>query len=208
MPEFAELLGGYRRFRRNDYHRQRERWADLASGQNPPVMIISCCDSRVDPATVFDTNPGQAFVLRNVANLVPPYDTSGGLHGVSSAIEFAVVDLGVKHIVVMGHGACGGIKAALESSHDHPTIEHRFIDHWIALMDEPKARVLADETIADKQTGLELEAVRHSLANLRTFPFIADREAAGDLKLHGCHFAIGEGRLFVLDEKSDQFVPE
>ncbi|WP_260484114.1 carbonic anhydrase [Sphingomicrobium flavum] len=207
MPEFIELLDGYHRFRRNEYYRHRGRWSELQEGQHPPIMIISCCDSRVDPATVFDTVPGQAFVLRNVANLVPPYDTSGGLHGVSSAIEFGVTGLEVKHIVVMGHGACGGIKAALAGG-DQGLPGPSFLDAWIALVDEPRDRVLADDSIIDKQTGLELEAIRQSLANLRSFPFIAQREAAGQLKLHGCHFAIGEGQLYVLDEESDAFLAE
>ena len=179
--------------------------SDLAEGQEPPVMIVACCDSRVDPATIFDTQPGQAFVLRNVANLVPPYEKGGGLHGASAAIEFAVTGLGVRHVVVMGHGACGGIKAAL-AGHDHDGPQN-FVDSWISILDEPRAEILADPLIEDKQHALELAAVRKSLANLRTFPFIAEREAAAELSLHGCHFAISEGRLFVLDEAEDVFRP-
>jgi len=114
MPEFKSLLEGYQRFRSDAYRHQKARYDALASeGQSPPVMIISCCDSRVDPATIFDTVPGQVFALRNVANLVPPFETGGGLHGASAAIEFGVLGLEVKHIVVLGHGQCGGIKAAL-----------------------------------------------------------------------------------------------
>lgn len=204
MPEFAELLKGYRRFRSTDYAVERQRWEELATGQTPPVMIVACCDSRVDPATVFDTSPGQAFVLRNVANLVPPYEPGGGLHGVSSAIEFGVLGLAVKHIVVMGHGACGGIHAALHPD-DVALPEHSFVRDWIGLIDAARDRVLADDGSTDKQTALELEAVRQSLANLRSFPYIAEREDAGNLKLHGCHFTIGEGRLRVLDEASGAF---
>ncbi|MCY7397676.1 MAG: carbonic anhydrase [Sphingomonas bacterium] len=205
MPEFRQLLDGYARFRSAHYAAERARWAALAEGQEPPVMIIACCDSRVDPATIFDTRPGQAFVLRNVANLVPPYEIGGGRHGASAAIEFGVTGLGVRHVVVMGHGACGGIKAALAGP-DHVS-GHNFIDGWISILDEPRARVLADSSIDDKQHALELEAIRQSLANLRTFPFIADREAAGKLSLHGCHFAIAEGQLFVLDQAEDSFRP-
>ncbi len=205
MPEFRKLLDGYHRFLDLEYRRERERWDALADGQEPPVMIIACCDSRVDPATIFATSPGQAFVLRNVANLVPPFDTTGGLHGASAAIEFGVTGLHVRHIVVMGHGACGGIKAALagpDRANPHP-----FVDEWISILERPRNQILADGSIKDKQTGLELEAIRLSLANLRTFPFVAEREAAGTITLHGCHFAIAEGRLFVLDEAEDVFRP-
>lgn len=205
MPEFRKLIEGYRHFLDDEYHRERERWESLAEGQEPPVMIIACCDSRVDPATIFDTRPGQAFVLRNVANLVPPYETGGGLHGASAAIEFGVTGLGVRHVVVMGHGACGGIKAALAGPHSGHG--HSFVDSWISILERPRERVLADESIDDKQTALELEAIRESLANLRSFPFVADREQAGTLTLHGCHFSISEGRLFVLDEAENTFRP-
>lgn len=205
MPEFRKLLEGYLHFCEHEYRHERARWDMLAEGQEPPVMIIACCDSRVDPATIFDTQPGQAFVLRNVANLVPPFETGGGLHGASAAIEFGVIGLGVRHIVVMGHGACGGIKAALAGQ--APGRERSFIDDWIAILDAPRERVLADATLEDKQTALELEAVRTSLANLRSFPFVAQREAAAEISLHGCHFSIAEGRLFVLDEADDCFRP-
>ncbi len=207
MPEFRELLDGYHRFRRSDYYRHRGRWADLAEGQHPPIMVIACCDSRVDPATVFDLTPGQAFVLRNVANLVPPHAEGEDRASVSSAIEFAVEHLEVRHIVVMGHGACGGIKAALAGG-DLGVPGPSFIDHWIELLEEPRRRVLAREDVEDLQTELEWEAVRHSLGNLRTFPFVAEREAAGRLKLHGVHFAIGTGRLLVLDEESGLFMDD
>ena len=191
MPEFRALLSGYHRFRSGSYREQRRRWESLATGQEPPVMIIGCCDSRVDPATIFDTEPGQAFILRNVANLVPPYEQGGGLHGVSAALEFGVTKLHVRHIVVMGHGACGGITAAL-GGHGDP--DRTFIDKWIGLLDP-----------ADPQRALELEGVKTSLANLRSFPSVAEREQAGELKLHGCHFAIAEGRLWELDEASGEF---
>ena len=205
MPEFRKLIEGYNRFRSTQYHNERARWEALAEGQEPPVMIIACCDSRVDPATIFDTRPGQAFVLRNVANLVPPYEVGGGLHGASAAIEFGVTGLGVRHVVVMGHGACGGIKAALAGRSQAGG--HSFVDGWISILDDQREAVLADESIDDKQRALELAAVRQSLTNLRSFPFVADRIRSGQLSLHGCHFAIAEGRLFVLDEAEDTFRP-
>ncbi|HVF83360.1 MAG TPA: carbonic anhydrase [Sphingomicrobium sp.] len=199
MSEYLALLRGYGRFRSDRYESERRRWASLAEGQSPPVMIIGCCDSRVDPATIFDTEPGQAFILRNVANLVPPYEQGGGLHGVSAALEFAVTKLEVRHIVVVGHGACGGVAAAL-GGHGDP--DRSFIDGWIALLDTAVERVRDAE---NPQRALELEGVRTSLANLRTFPFVTERETAGDLQLHGCYFAIADGRLWELDESAGTF---
>ena len=203
MTGFTELLAGYRRFRSDHYPAERRRWEELAAGQQPPVMIIGCCDSRVDPATIFDTRPGQVFILRNVANLVPPYETGGGLHGVSAALEFAVTVLGVQHIVVMGHGACGGVTASLNGM-DQPSASQTFIDHWIALLNDARERVTSAGA-EDPQLALELEGVKTSIANLRTFPFVREREDQGRLQLHGCHFAIAEGRLFELDEPSGEF---
>ncbi len=205
MPEFRSLLAGYRRFRSDTYAVQRRRWESLAAGQEPPVMVIGCCDSRVDPATIFDTEPGQAFILRNVANLVPPYEEGGGRHGASAAIEFAVLGLEVRHIVVLGHGACGGVAAAL-SGGDLGAPGESFIDKWVSILGEARERVLASGC-EDCQHALELETIRVSLANLRTFPWLKEREDAGLLKLHGAYFAIAEGVLHVLDEASGTFAP-
>jgi carbonic anhydrase len=204
MPEFAALVEGYRRFRREGYVEQKARFDHLASeGQAPPIMIISCCDSRVDPATIFDTLPGQVFALRNVANLVPPYETGGGLHGVSAAIEFGVLGLGVKHIVVLGHAQCGGIKAALEGG-DLGLPGRSFVDDWVDIIRDARDEVVA-KALADPQRALELGSIRVSLKNLRSFPFIAEREQSGGLKLHGAYFGISDGDLQVLDEVSGQY---
>jgi carbonic anhydrase len=204
LPEFAALVEGYHRFRADAYRHQKARYDALASeGQAPPVMIISCCDSRVDPATVFDTVPGQVFALRNVANLVPPFEQGGGLHGVSAAIEFGVLGLEVRHIVVLGHAQCGGIKASLSGS-DLGEPGASFVDKWMGLISEARDRVLAHDH-EDAQHALELEAVKVSLANLRSFPYIAQREREGRLKLHGAYFGIAEGQLHVLDEATGQF---
>ena len=204
MPEFNTLVAGYQRFRSESYLKQKSRYDELANeGQAPPVMIISCCDSRVDPATVFDTVPGQVFSLRNVANLVPPFELGGGLHGVSAAIEFGVLGLEVRHIVVLGHAQCGGIKASLSGS-DLVKNGPSFVDKWMGLISEARDKILTAQS-QDPQHDLELETVKVSLANLRSFPFIAEREKTGALKLHGAYFGIAEGRLHILDETTGQF---
>ena len=205
MPEFRQLLEGYRRFREGEYYSHRQRWEELANGQEPPIMLIGCCDSRVEPSRIFDTSPGQMFVVRNVANIVPPYEDADGLHGVSAAIEFAVLSLKVKHIVIMGHGACGGIKAALEGG-GQGARGPSFIDSWIAVLDEARDRVLNSDA-EDPQLALEFEGIRTGLKNLRTFPWIATREKNGRLQLHGAHFSIAEGRLYLLDEAEGAFHP-
>jgi carbonic anhydrase len=204
VPEFATLVDGYRRFRSDGYVQQKARFDQLASdGQAPPIMIISCCDSRVDPATIFDTVPGQVFALRNVANLVPPYETGGGLHGVSAAIEFGVLGLGVKHIVVLGHAQCGGIKAALAGG-GAVQPERSFVGDWVAIISQARDAIRAS-CADDPQHALELESIKVSLKNLRSFPFISSREHKGALKLHGAYFGIADGDLHVLDEECGEF---
>jgi carbonic anhydrase len=205
MPEFAHLISGYHRFRDNAYRDQKERWDSLAQeGQAPPVMVIACCDSRVDPATVFDTMPGQVFSLRNVANLVPPYELGGGRHGASAAIEFGVLGLKVRHIVVLGHAQCGGIHAALEGYGKPDNDQHSFIGDWMDIIADACADVIASAP-EHPQRALEWQAIKVSLTNLRSFPFIAEREASGTLKLHGAYFGIADGVLHVLNEASGQF---
>ncbi len=205
MTDFADFLDGYRRFRTSDWSRQRERWSELAEGQSPKLLVIACSDSRVDPAQIFDTSPGEMFVVRNVANLVPPFELGGGRHGVSAALEFAVTQLEVPEIVVMGHGQCGGISASLSRQFEGKRPgEGGFIAHWVDLLDEARDRVVAEHG-HDPHRALEYEAVKVSLANLRSFPCIAEREQAGLLKLHGAHFAIADGILRLLDEPSGEF---
>jgi carbonic anhydrase len=206
MTDFAALIDGYHRFRGDGWAKQRQRWAELSHGQSPKVMVIACSDSRVDPATVFDTNPGEMFVARNVANLVPPFETDGGRHGVSAALEFAVTQLEVPEIVVLGHGGCGGIAAALTKRFEGCAPgEGGFIAHWIDLLDDARDQVLATHG-PDATDVLEREGIKVSLANLRTFPCIRDREAAGTLTLHGALFAIDDGVLHVLDEETGVFL--
>ncbi|MFW2830191.1 carbonic anhydrase [Sphingomonas sp. ID0503] len=209
MADFNDLLNGYRRFRTGGWQAQRARWAELAQGQSPKVMVIACSDSRVDPSQIFDTSPGEMFVVRNVANLVPPFEVGGGRHGVSAALEFAVTQLEVSEVVVMGHGACGGCKAALSRQFaDAQPGDGGFIAHWIDLLDEARDRIKAEHGDGPEAVhAMELEAVKVSLANLRTFPFVAKREAAGTLKLRGAYFAIADGLLHLLDEDSGSFSP-
>lgn len=190
---------------------QRARYDALADGQHPGVMIIACSDSRVDPTRVFDTEPGQAFVLRNVANLVPPYDPDGHLHGVSAAIEFAVTQLKVHHIVVFGHGRCGGVKASLEGTFDGADAgEGGFIAQWVNMIAPARDRIRKAAELSpdlDLVHALELEAIRLSLANLRTFPFVQEAVDNQGLQLQGAHFDIADGRLLILDHDRSKFAP-
>jgi carbonic anhydrase len=207
VPEFTELLNGYHRFRSGSYIEQKSRYDLLSSeGQAPPVMIVSCCDSRVDPATIFDTVPGQVFALRNVANLVPPYQPDNNLHGASAAIEFGVTGLNVSHIIVLGHGQCGGIRAALEAA-ENSSDEGGFVGNWMSIIDDARNYVLKQND-PNPQLLLEMEAIKISMANLRSFPYVRDRELNGTLKLHGAFFAIADGVLHILDETSGKFEPQ
>lgn len=202
MTVFSDLVAGYSRFREHGWAEERERWAELAEKQSPKVMVIACSDSRTDPATVFDTSPGEIFVVRNVANLVPPFELGGGRHGVSAALEFAVTQLKVPEIVVMGHGMCGGVHASLTRRfQDARPGEGGFIAHWIELLDEARDRIVDEHGTGDEgMRALELETVRVSIANLRTFPCVRREEGAGRLSLHGAWFSIREGILWVMGE--------
>jgi carbonic anhydrase len=210
MQALEPLIAGYRRFREGDWAAQRERWIELAEGQSPKVMIIACSDSRVDPSQIFDVRPGEVFVVRNVAALSPPYETSRGYHGVSAALEFAVTQLGVGELLVMGHGLCGGCAAALtgQFAETEPGEGH-FIGDWVRMLDGAREKVRSRHDELDREAFLDMEreAVKVSLANLRTFPWIADRERDGSLALHGAHFSIAEGVLYMLDEAEDAFRP-
>lgn len=210
MEYLTELIDGYRRFRDSEWASERERWSELAEGQSPKVMVIACSDSRVDPAQIFDVKPGEIFVVRNVAALAPPYETSRGFHGVSAALEFAVAQLGVGEILVMGHGLCGGCAAALTGQfEDTPPGEGHFIADWVRMLNRARDSIRRDHPELGDQAFLAMEraAVTVSLANLRTFPWIAEREAGGALRLHGAHFSIEEGLLYVLDEAEGNFRP-
>lgn len=205
---FDRLLSGYRRFRAAGWDLNRKRWEQLRDGQTPETMIIACSDSRVDPSQIFDVDPGEIFVVRNVAALVPPYETSPGHHGVSAALEFAVQFLRVKEVLVMGHGRCGGCKAALtQEMHGQEMGSGGFVANWISMLDKVREPIARQFGIDGRPAEQEMEraAVKVSLANLRTFPCIREKEARGTLKLRGALFAISDGVLHVLDEQSGQF---
>ena len=208
--ELAGLIEGYRRFRETGWAERRERWAALRQGQEPRVMVIACADSRVDPAHIFDVRPGEIFVVRNIAALVPPFETTPGHHGVSAALEFAVQVLKVREIVILGHGMCGGCKAALSQSlQGTEPGKGGFIADWIDLLDEAREEVVAQHGTEGREAerAMEEAGVKVSLQNLRTFPCVKELESQGRLKLRGAFFAISDGVLHLLDEESGTFSP-
>jgi len=187
-----DLIAGYRRFRAGTWREERNRFEELSRfGQNPRALVIACSDSRTDPQMVFNAAPGELFVIRNVANLVPPYGPDDQPHGVSSAIEFAVRTLRVRAIVVMGHAMCGGIKALLEGT---PPELPDFVGQWVRIAEPARQRAM--QMPADQRHDFcEHEAVRLSLANLMTFPWIKSAVEAGQTTVHGCFFGIRSGVL-------------
>lgn len=209
MTDFSGLIEGYRRFKSTGWQQQRQRWSELAEAQSPKLMVIACSDSRVDPTIIFDTSPGEIFMVRNVANMVPPFETAPGHHGVSAALEFAVTQLEIPEIVVLGHQSCGGCAAALSQRFENKRLgEGGFIADWMSLLDEARERVVAEHgTGPEAVRALELEAVKVSITNLRTFPCIPVREQAGRLRIHGAYFGVADGVLHVLDEANGNFHP-
>lgn len=209
-PELGRLIAGYRRFRENGWTSNRERWSSLSEGQAPQIMVIACSDSRVDPSQIFDVDPGEIFVVRNVAAMVPPFETTPGYHGVSAALEFAVQFLKVKEIVVLGHGMCGGCRAALtQEMRGFEPGQGGFVADWIALLDDAREEVARTHGTHGRpaERAMEQAGVKVSLDNLRTFPCIRSKERSGELKLSGAFFAISDGVLHLLDEAGGQFQP-
>lgn len=200
------LTEGHFRFRRDVHAKNRGRYLQLAElGQTPTAMVIACCDARVDVSMVFDAEPGALFIVRNVANLVPPYEPAGKYHGTSAAIEFAVQGLKVPNLIVLGHSQCGGVDAYRQKVRDNVT-RQGFIGAWLTLLDNLEP-VESDIFAHGDETAFELAAIRSSLVNLRTFPFIRKREEDGLLALHGLHFDIGTGELLSLDQATGRFEP-
>ncbi len=207
-----QLVRGYESFLGGRFETEQGRFRKLAErGQKPKVMLIGCADSRVSPEVIFDASPGEIFVVRNVANLIPPYAPNDDLHGTSAALEFGVVALAVEHIVVMGHAHCGGVKAFAQSmaDPDHaPLSPGDFIGKWVTLIEPAAARLgPPTEALDDYVERLARESVIQGLANLRSFPYIAARELEGKLKLHGAYFGIVDGVLLALDEATGTFAP-
>jgi carbonic anhydrase len=187
-----ELIAGYHRFRATQWPQERTRFEALAAeGQRPHTMVVGCSDSRVDPQMIFDARPGELFVVRNVANLVPPYAPDAAYHGTSAALEFAVRALGVRRLVVLGHGLCGGVLALLEGP---PAMVGDFVPQWMAIAATARAEALQAPPEA-RQEACEQAVVRHSIANLLTFPWIRDGAESGSLSMQGCHFDVRTGVL-------------
>ena len=185
------LLDGYKRFRSGRYKQDADKYAALGQGQSPKSMIIACADSRVDPTTIFDAGPGDLFIVRNVANIVPPcLPLESSLQGMSSALQFAVESLKVEDIIVLGHSGCGGVAAALSSAEGQPIGD--YVAQWVKLL-SPAIDTLPSE--ADKQTALEKAGVKMSLQNLESFPFVTTAIKKRNLRLHGAWFCIPSGKL-------------
>ncbi len=208
MKDFPDyLLNGYRNFMSGRYAGERDRYRVLAdTGQRPQTLFIACCDSRSAPETIFDCGPGELFVVRNVANMVPPFEPDGQYHATSAAIEYAVQVLKVKDIVVMGHGRCGGIQAALDPNFESLS-PGDFIGKWMNLVKSAAEQIQSNDvmTSGERQTALERVSIRNSIHNLRGFPFVKAQETAGKVKLHGAWFDISTGELWVMDSKTGDF---
>ena len=202
MSALDELLSGFRDFRTRYFEEQPEVYAKLvARGQQPEVLLIGCSDSRADPAILLSAEPGELFIVRNVANLVPPYQPDSHYHGTSAALEFAVRDLGVRHVLVLGHSGCGGIQALLNPA---AVLENReFIAQWVSIADQ----IRKDAGLVDPANprAAEQAAIRVSLANLMSFPWIDERVKSGKLSLHGWWFDLEEGALWGVDEPEAAF---
>ena len=203
FPE--RLEAGYRAFLGDRFVRERSRYETLARGQRPEVMLIGCCDSRVSPEVIFDASPGEIFVVRNVANLVPPFEEGGLYHGTSAALEFAVQALRVKHIVVLGHARCGGIHAY--ANHSAPLSSGDFIGRWMSMIAPAAERVRSRGTSEEQLRELELATIELSLENLMTFPCVRILAERGSLQLHGAYFGVADGVLLVRDPITRTFAP-
>jgi carbonic anhydrase len=205
MHWIRRFAQGYRGFRQNYFEENRQLFQQLSDGQAPKVMLVGCCDSRVEPALILDAGPGDLFIVRNIANLIPPYEPDMHHHGTSAALEFAVKNLGVSHIVVMGHAECGGIRAALAGEVGGET---QFIGTWVSMISPIRDAVLkeaGDRPQAEQQRLLEQRSIVRSLQNLDSFPFVVERVQSGDLFVHGWYFDIHSGDLLAYDPATGAF---
>lgn len=208
MPFPTQLIDGYRAFLVSRLRHEQDRYRALSErGQSPQVMVIGCCDSRVSPEAIFDAGPGELFVVRNVANIIPPYAPDGQAHGVSAALEFGIAALKIKHIVVLGHAQCGGVKAYTEET--QPLTPGDFIGQWMALMAPAAEKTGPRGTLSpsDYLTRLEQANVVNSLDNLMTFPRLRKVIERGEVAVHGAYFGVATGQLSVRDETSGEFLP-
>lgn len=205
MKELDKLIAGFRQFRKRYYEDEPELYQQLVyKGQSPKALVIACCDSRVHPAQVMDTDPGDIFVVRNVANIVPPCQEDGKSHGTSAAIEFAVKLLGVKHIIIFGHGQCGGVRSLMEGKHQGH--KHGFIDSWMDIVAPAREKVLKEHrnaTFDDQCKACEQAVIEISVNNLMTFPWISDMVSKNNLFVHGWYFDIEQGELYARTANGD-----
>ncbi len=207
MPATDKLVQGYRRFRNSYYQENRERLIKLAEeGQSPKIALVSCCDSRVEPSIIMDCDPGDLFVVRNVANLVPPCESDHSLHGTSAALEFAVTGLEVDSIIVLGHAQCGGIKSLMDRTElSNP---ESFIDMWMNQLEPVRDKIIQsspDSTPMQRYRACELAGIVKSLEHLMTFPWIRSRVENGELMLHGWYYDLNSAELFALQTDSQEF---
>ena len=197
------LIDGYRAFKTGRWPQERAHYEELARrGQSPEYLVIACSDSRADPATIFSAAPGELFVVRNVAGIVPPFESDSGHRGTSAALAFAVVQLQVREILVLGHAQCGGIAAAIDGS---LVADVPFIGNWIELLAPALAHSAHIQDHAARHAAMERDCIRLSLTNLLTFPFVSERVKSGRLKLNGARFGIADGKLELLDQATDTF---
>ncbi|MFO1129535.1 MAG: carbonic anhydrase [Rhodospirillales bacterium] len=205
----SKLTMGFLNFQREIFPAKREFFEELALKQRPKILMVACSDSRVDPALLANADPGDIFMIRNVANLVPPFAQDESKHGTSAALEFGVKSLEVEHIVVMGHVRCGGIEALLTAD---PVLDrkHPFIFNWLQIADEGRRRTLIKArhlSLPEQRRCLEEETIKTSLANLLTFPWIEERVRDGRIRLHGWHFDLHSGGIRVYVPEQDAFAP-
>lgn len=206
-----QLIAGFQRFRERHFAQDDALYQQLAAeGQTPSILVVACCDARVDPALVLDCAPGDLFVIRNVANLVPPSGDRVGLHGTSAALEFGIRDLKVRHVIVLGHSQCGGIRALMNEVEQCPARGDSFIGDWMRLAAEAREQVKQEFADAPQEVQLcecERRTILISIRNLKTFPWVAERLEKGELALHGWYFDISSGQLLHYNEASESFEP-
>jgi len=208
MSATDKLIAGYQRFREGYYQENQAQLFRLAKeGQSPKIAIVSCSDSRVDPTVILDCEPGDLFVIRNVANLVPPCEDTENYHGTSAALEFAVTELEVESIIVLGHTECGGIKSLINNA--GKKIDKSFISKWMLQLESVRDEIMSDPELSDQKSRYsccEKKGVQQSLNNLMTFPWIKERVESGTLKIHGWRYDLYSSQLCALDEKNEKFV--